>query len=944
MNWSARNFRTVFLRIALLLFFIAILIGYYYLLGQIREQSHERIEAAQKGGIQVISHMLDTVFREFISDLQIVRNADDLRLFTEALIDEKKDISNNPAGMRFDTERTHAEQLFIRIARQKQYILQVSFFSAAGRELIRIEQKEDTVHPVAHHELMSVPAPELREMLNSVSETISVSLLNDDASGVGSKTADKGRVRFALPVIEKNTQAGLLVIDYDFNYMLSFFSAYLQSLEQPISFGLLDQEGNWIVREQQSDEAIDISALRAERANIAAELPALAEHLRHSRSGSVIIDRTSYVYDTINPVPLDDFAEVSLYADLNESPEGYLTVISSYRVNDLADIAENELLKYPHVFTVIISMLCILAVYTIIAGYRSSSDRQNLQVTNFIADHTHDGVMITDDRMKIIYCNTSFERLSGYSRSELIGKSPNILSVSSQLSVDSLIGSSALQPQLSSSWEGEIWDQGKNGNYFLMHLIIKGLGNAGRNPLNYVGLYTHSSKMAYTLEDLSADTTDLSLEQKDFVPYALIQEKIDAGRSFWLMAVKIENYETLESQMQPGDSYLFASSVAVCMKEQLGSNAVIAAYSPDMYLCTYSFSSDSDDLDGIEGKMEYEADAVPEKLADSIQAACGDIRTVRAVPSVYIGVSRYPEHGASARELLFQARIALGVLLQEKKQHTAFYSREYFELLVREMTIVRSFLQALKQGELELYFQPKYGIQEHAVTGAEALIRWKNEELGSISPAEFIPLLEQHGLTPQLSRFVIEETVSFLSGQKTLLNRLSDKRKFSISVNLSAHDLLCQEIVPYMKQQLKTAGIPPEMISIEITERTIMENLKEVNAVLHNFAAAGIEVAIDDFGTGFSSLSYLQELHIDVLKIDKSFLDSYLHAHDSTLISAVVRMAHELGITAVAEGVEHEEQLQLLSSVQCDQYQGYLFSKPLSAHEFIAFLGNFVDQ
>jgi len=109
------------------------------------------------------------------------------------------------------------------------------------------------------------------------------------------------------------------------------------------------------------------------------------------------------------------------------------------------------------------------------------------------------------------------------------------------------------------------------------------------------------------------------------------------------------------------------------------------------------------------------------------------------------------------------------------------------------------------------------------------------------------------------------------------------------------------------------------------------ENLKAVNAVLRNFAAAGIEAAIDDFGTGFSFLAYLQELHIDALKIDKSFLDSYLHTHDSTLISAVMRMAHELGIAAAAEGVEHEEQLQLLNSVQCDQYQGYLFAEPLSS-------------
>ncbi|HJV44489.1 MAG TPA: EAL domain-containing protein, partial [Bacillota bacterium] len=236
--------------------------------------------------------------------------------------------------------------------------------------------------------------------------------------------------------------------------------------------------------------------------------------------------------------------------------------------------------------------------------------------------------------------------------------------------------------------------------------------------------------------------------------------------------------------------------------------------------------------------------------------------------------------------------------------------------------------------ELELYFQPQVNIQTQQIVGMEALIRWKHPKWGMISPADFIPLAEETGLIIQIGKQVLEEAC-----RQNKKWQDEGYKPFKIAVNLSTKQFLQLNLVEMINETLQTTGLDPQWLELEITESSIMEDTEYAIDVLNQFCTLGIQIAIDDFGTGYSSLSYLKKFPIHALKIDQSFIRELPYDHDDkNIVLAIISMSNSLKLSVTAEGIETDEQRQFLLEHGCQEGQGYLFGRPLSAEDTNEFL------
>jgi EAL domain-containing protein (putative c-di-GMP-specific phosphodiesterase class I) len=250
--------------------------------------------------------------------------------------------------------------------------------------------------------------------------------------------------------------------------------------------------------------------------------------------------------------------------------------------------------------------------------------------------------------------------------------------------------------------------------------------------------------------------------------------------------------------------------------------------------------------------------------------------------------------------------------------------------VARKLTLENQLRQALDKGEFVLHYQPKVSLASGTLTGAEALIRWNDPRTGLVPPGRFIPILEETGLIYEVGRWALRQAI-----QDYLRWRAAGLAAVRIAVNVSPLQLRHRGFITEVHQAIGIDAHAAAGLELEITESLIMEDVKHSIASLQAIRAMGVSIAIDDFGTGFSSLSYLSKLPVDTLKIDRSFVIDMTAGPDGlALVSTIITLAHSLKLKVVAEGVETEEQSRLLRSLNCDEMQGYLFSKPVPGEIF----------
>jgi diguanylate cyclase (GGDEF)-like protein len=394
----------------------------------------------------------------------------------------------------------------------------------------------------------------------------------------------------------------------------------------------------------------------------------------------------------------------------------------------------------------------------------------------------------------------------------------------------------------------------------------------------------------------------------------------DATTPFALILIDLRNLPEINASLghHVGDDAL--SEAARRLRQNAGPNDLVARLSAQQFLIVT-----------VPCSLQRAA-LVAEQLTDII-AANFVVAEVGLQLHPTAGISAYQEHGQSARELLRCAQMALHDA-QDARLQVAVYRAGRDEQHRRRLALVTELRRALEQNDgLKLVYQPKVEMATRTVKSLEALARWTHPQLGEVSPAEFVPLAEQTGNTRRLTSWVIGEAIRQMAHWRTL------GLDIDVAVNLSASDILDQELGSEVLRCLEEHGVSPTKLLLEITESAVMRDPVLAARHMQLLRVAGVRFAMDDFGTGYSSLSQLSRLPVDELKIDRSLI---AHAHartdDAMIVTSTIELAHSMGLRVVAEGVESVEVWNLLRRLGCDLAQGFLISKPLPAQEVMAFV------
>jgi len=541
------------------------------------------------------------------------------------------------------------------------------------------------------------------------------------------------------------------------------------------------------------------------------------------------------------------------------------------------------------------------------------------------AFQTQEGIIVTDANQIIVRVNQAFTIITGYSTEEAIGNKPSMLKSGRH---DSFFYH-AMHKTLHSEgyWQGEIMDRHKDGRIYPKWLTITAVKDSDDKTTHYVGNFSDITERKRAEEHIHylANFDWLTglpnrTQLNDHLKYALSLAKRSNGH-LALMFLDLDHFKDINDSLghSIGDALLI--ELAKRLRAALREEDTVTRLGGDEFILL---------LPGVDA---IGAAHVAQKLLDAI-AESYRIEHYDLILTASIGIALYPEDGEDLEALSKSADTAMYRAKQEGRQCYRFFTQEMQARSARNLQLVNALRHALDRSQLQVHYQPQISMRDGAIIGAEALLRWQHPELGMVSPAEFIPVAEGSGLILPIGEWVLRCAVR---QAKAWMNE--GFGPLIMAVNLSAVQFRHPDLPELVTRILDEEGLPPEYLELELTEGVAMHNPQSAIAVMNNLQERGVRMSIDDFGTGYSSLSYLKEFKVYKLKIDQSFVrDISTDPEDKAIVSAIINLAKSLGLKTIAEGVETEGQQAFLREQGCDEMQGYLFSKPVSAEQFDALL------
>lgn len=550
----------------------------------------------------------------------------------------------------------------------------------------------------------------------------------------------------------------------------------------------------------------------------------------------------------------------------------------------------------------------------------------NLKLGATIFDDAAHAIIVTDDKNCIVKVNDTFERLTGYSKSEVLGQTPCFL----QSGKHDKEFYEALWEQLhrDEHWEGELWSRRPNGEVYLKHLSFTIVRDADGRITNYVGIFrdiSHIRKTEEKLEHLAHYDALTGLANRSLLNAHIKQTIKLSLRNEWqfaLVFLDLDHFKEVNDSLghNAGDHLLIevASRLQNCVRE----SDLVARPGGDEFVILFTNVSEVSAISAMLTKIKT-------SLAQPFMLEGYEI-----FANSSMGVCLYPHDGEEPETLLRNADSAMYKAKKEGRNNWEFYSKDMNRQMRHRLQMSGNLRRAVEEGQFNLIYQPQVDLKTDEVVGAEALIRWEHPELGTIGPDNFITLAEETGIIEEIGIWVLREACRQLClwGDDGLhLPR--------ISVNVSARQFKSQQFVDHVKGSIKETGIDPRCLELEITESLFLQQSSTLQADMHQLHSLGVGFSIDDFGTGFSSLSYLKRFPISNVKIDRSFICNIPNNKDNMAITnTIIHMADNLDMRVIAEGVETVEQLTYLRENGCDEVQGYVIKRPVPGQEFETFL------
>lgn len=382
---------------------------------------------------------------------------------------------------------------------------------------------------------------------------------------------------------------------------------------------------------------------------------------------------------------------------------------------------------------------------------------------------------------------------------------------------------------------------------------------------------------------------------------------------FAIMFIDIERFKNVNDTFGHAIGDVLLQQVADRLNECVSAEGIVARFSGDEFLIL------------LENLTEQEIFVQIKKIKDSFSKPFF-IKDKEIFTSLSIGVSQYPKDGQSFETLIKNADIAMYHAKKNWNDDFIFFNQKLSDHYTRKANIENHLRKSIMMEDIKVHYQPIIEIESGEIFGLEALVRWEHPIMGRISPEEFIPIAEETGLIIELGNYVLQKACKQLKKWQE-----NDIDLIQISVNVSAKQLEHNKFFENVKKVLKDTKLEPKYLEFEVTE-SIVQNIKQSKKILNQLKNIGVSLSLDDFGTGYSSLHILNHLPIDKLKIDKTFIND-INANDYALVKTIIEMGHNLKFRLVAEGIENDQQLNLLKQYKCQYGQGYYFSKPLPASE-----------
>lgn len=544
-----------------------------------------------------------------------------------------------------------------------------------------------------------------------------------------------------------------------------------------------------------------------------------------------------------------------------------------------------------------------------------------------IFENVSEGIMITDENKKIIMVNPAFEFVTGYTRDDVAGKTPAVL----QSGVHEVPFYLKMWEQIRQEgiWQGEIWNRRKTGDVYPEWLTIVRVNDDKGEITNYCGIFTDLSERKIVENELEKrlltdSLTDVSnrfayIERMDNLleSTATVSHSVQHAVYF----LDLDRFKQINDTLGHAVGDFLLTEVAKRLKKLLKNKDIIARYGGDEFVLT---------LTNV--KNVKEAAKFAEQIIHTIEQPI-KVNDQEIFISTSVGISIYPTDGKKTEELINRADKAMSYSKNNGVNGYSFYFDELHTDAQRVLLLDTELRKAIESREFELYFQPKVTMEDEQIQGLEALVRWRNDKLGFVSPGEFIPYAEETGLIIPLSEAIIEKAC------EAVIQMQQSGWKIPVAINISSIHFKQQNFLESVQAILERYNMPASNFEIEVTERTVMNSANETVSKLVRLKQLGFKISIDDFGTGYSSLSYLVRFPLDCLKIDRSFIQHICSlAEKQAVVDAIIQMAHRLKMKVVAEGVEQAQQVDILRKMKCDIIQGYYYSKPLPLNELMEFM------
>lgn len=558
----------------------------------------------------------------------------------------------------------------------------------------------------------------------------------------------------------------------------------------------------------------------------------------------------------------------------------------------------------------------------------------NLILANTVVEHSLTCLMVTDGENRILKINPSFTEATGYDLEEVRGKCPSLLSSGRH---DAEYYAQMWQKlRADGRWEGEIWNKRKNGDIYPEWLTITAVKDRRGRVLNYIAAFADISRHKHAEEQIRQlayydSLTGLANRSLfyDRLEQAIIQAKRHQTK-LALLFIDLDRFKEVNDTLghDAGDELL--KTVAYRIRSCLRESDVLARLGGDEFVVL---------LKDIKQDADSKTEEICGKIADQIIARLSEgheFERYTFYGGGSIGIVIYPDNAEQVSDLLQRADTAMYEAKNAGRNTYRFFSPELAKTLETRLTIMHALRGAIERQELSLVYQPLIDMRNQVIVGAEVLLRWNNPELGIVSPALFIPMAEEAGLIVGIGEWVLEQACRQLQAWQN--RHLLDV--CYLAVNVSIHQLIHRDFAERVGELCRQFNVLPESLELEITEGGLAQYPEHIMNILHELQENGYRLAIDDFGTDYSSLGRLKSFNVDLLKIDRSFVnDMTSNSDDAAIVKAIIDLGSALGLETLAEGVETMEQFELLKQLGCTRGQGYLFGKPMPVHDFEQLLG-----